>query len=294
MPVTIKVNGTVNSLVHKMSNGISTATIPDVCKTPTPGGPVPTPYPNIAQSITLSNGTTTVKGDKMMAANKGSKFALSNGDNAGTLGGVKSNVFMKEATWILYSPTVKLQGKGACRLTDKMFHNSNNAANLTGILQSVVRALGKDMAEEICAAICDAKDKGKQEDVAKRFSDPKGPRWTPKKGSQVWPEVPFQIPARKGGPFEMIKSLSKPLRKVGRFTAPASKGRWLNVASQLGKGKVVVWDLVVMDGRGSPKTFIEIKFPPDTYTENQRKAFSKLSKKDRGKIRVLSPAHCGC
>ncbi|MFX1682977.1 hypothetical protein PV762_27500 [Mitsuaria sp. CC2] len=34
MPVTIKVNGTVNSLVHKFSNGISAVTIPDVCKTP--------------------------------------------------------------------------------------------------------------------------------------------------------------------------------------------------------------------------------------------------------------------
>ena len=90
MPVTIRVNGTVGSLVHKMSSGITTATIPDVCKTPSPGGPVPVPYPNIAQSITLTNGTTTVKGDKVMAANKGSKFALSNGDNAGVAGGVKS------------------------------------------------------------------------------------------------------------------------------------------------------------------------------------------------------------
>ena len=36
MPVTIKINGTANSLVHKGSNGISTATIPDVCKTPSP------------------------------------------------------------------------------------------------------------------------------------------------------------------------------------------------------------------------------------------------------------------
>ena len=39
MPVTVKVNGTANSLVHKGSNGISMATIPDVCKTPSPGGP---------------------------------------------------------------------------------------------------------------------------------------------------------------------------------------------------------------------------------------------------------------
>ncbi len=135
MPVTIKVNGTCLSLVHKFSNGITNATIPDVCKTPTPGGPVPIPYPNIAQSITLSNGTTTVKGDKAMAANKGSKFSLSNGDNAGTIGGVKSNVFMKEATWILYSFDVKMDGKNTERFTDKMFHNAENAANMQGETQ---------------------------------------------------------------------------------------------------------------------------------------------------------------
>src|SRR5207245_3377528 len=126
MPVTIKVNGTVNSLVHKFSNGISVATIPVVCKTPSPGGPVPIPYPNIAQSITLSDGTTTVKGDKAMAAIKRSKFAMSNGDNPGVAGGVKSSTFMKEATWILYSFDVKMNKKGAARFMDKMFHNHEN------------------------------------------------------------------------------------------------------------------------------------------------------------------------
>ena len=80
MGVTVGVN--MMSVVHADSGGVSPC-FPDVCKTPSPGGPVPVPYPNIANSITLSGGTTTVKGDKAMAANKGSKFALSNGDNAG-------------------------------------------------------------------------------------------------------------------------------------------------------------------------------------------------------------------
>ncbi|WP_377155212.1 DUF4150 domain-containing protein [Roseateles sp. UC29_93] len=137
MSITIQVNGTVNTLVHKFSSGISVATIPDVCKTPSPGGPVPIPYPNIAQSITLSDGTTSVRGDKTMAAVKGSKFALSNGDNAGVAGGVKSSTFMKEATWILYSFDVKLNKKNAARLTDKMFHNHENAANLAGVVQAL-------------------------------------------------------------------------------------------------------------------------------------------------------------
>jgi hypothetical protein len=158
MPLTIQVNGTSLTLVHKFSNGISTATVPDVCKTPTPGGPVPMPYPNIAQSITLSDGTTTIKGDKAMAANKGSKFAISNGDQAGTLGGVKSNVFMKEATWILYSFDVKLEGKNACRLTDPMYHNAENAVNMAGVVQAALTAAGltPQEAAAICEALCKA------------------------------------------------------------------------------------------------------------------------------------------
>jgi len=132
MPVSVKCNGKTNSIVHKMSSGMSRATLPDVCKTPSPGGPVPVPYPNISQSIMLSKGTTTVKTDKMMAAIKGSEFSLSNGDNAGVAGGVKSSTFMKESTWITYAFTVKLDGKNACRLSDKKFQNHQNTVNLGG------------------------------------------------------------------------------------------------------------------------------------------------------------------
>ncbi|MGH8497945.1 MAG: DUF4150 domain-containing protein [Methylococcales bacterium] len=136
MPVTIKVNGVSNSLVHKGSNGISMATIPDVCKTPTPGGPVPLPYPNISQATTLDKGTTTVKADGgMMIAIKGSEYSMSNGDEPGSIGGVKSNTFIKESTWILYSFDVKIDGKNACRLTDKKFQNHENTVDLSGNLQ---------------------------------------------------------------------------------------------------------------------------------------------------------------
>jgi hypothetical protein len=135
---TVKVNGTMNTLVHKGSSGISMATIPDVCKTPTPAGPVPIPYPNIAQSKMLAKGTTTVKADGMMAAIKGSEFSISNGDEAGTAGGVKSSTFIKEATWLLYSFDVKLDGKEACRFMDKMFHNHENTVNMGGVIDSPV------------------------------------------------------------------------------------------------------------------------------------------------------------
>ena len=65
-----------------------------------------------------------------MIAIKGSEFSLSNGDNAGVAGGVKSSTFMKESTWILYSFDVKMDGKNACRLTDKKFQNHENTADL--------------------------------------------------------------------------------------------------------------------------------------------------------------------
>ncbi|MEA3183131.1 MAG: hypothetical protein QOI59_6654 [Gammaproteobacteria bacterium] len=155
MPVSVKVNGSSNSLVHKGSSGISAATVPDVCKTPSPGGPVPIPYPNISQSATLANGTSTVKADGgMMIAIKGSEFSLSNGDNAGVAGGVKSSTFMKESTWVLYSFDVKMEGKNACRLTDKKFQNHENAADLAGCLQVPVVAGMPAVQQIACAVYC--------------------------------------------------------------------------------------------------------------------------------------------
>lgn len=131
MPVTININNL--SLCHKASGGMTTATLPDVCKTPSPGGPVPIPYPNIATEQDLAKGTTTVKADGgHMCANYGSEFFKSTGDEPGTVGGVVSNTFIKEATWITFSFDVKLEGKAACRLTDKMFHNHQNTVNAAG------------------------------------------------------------------------------------------------------------------------------------------------------------------
>lgn len=92
MGVTIHVNGATNSLVHKGSSGFAMSTIPDVCKTPSPGGPVPIPYPVIvSNSSDLTKGTKRVKVDGgNSAAVKGSEFSRCNGDEAGTAGGFSS------------------------------------------------------------------------------------------------------------------------------------------------------------------------------------------------------------
>jgi Toxin PAAR-like domain len=131
----ILVNGL--GLTYKGTVGISSATMPDVCKTPSPGGPVPVPYPNIADQSSLTDGTTTVKAHGEMIAVKGSHYGRSNGDEAGTAGGVKSNVNMKATDWITYSFDVQLDGQNACRHTDKKFHNNQNTVDLAGNVDPV-------------------------------------------------------------------------------------------------------------------------------------------------------------
>lgn len=132
MPTHIFVNRL--GLTYKGTIGFSAATIPDVCKTPSPGGPVPIPYPNFARQSSLTNGTTTVFAKGKMIAVKGSHYSTSNGDEAGTAGGVKSGVNMKATDWITYSFDVKMDGKNACRHTDKKFHNNKNTVDLAGNL----------------------------------------------------------------------------------------------------------------------------------------------------------------
>ena len=83
---TIKVNEL--TLTHKGSGGMTMATAPDVCLTPAPPAPpVPIPYPNLALSSDLVNGTTTVSADGgNMIAIQGSQFMKSTGDEPGVAG----------------------------------------------------------------------------------------------------------------------------------------------------------------------------------------------------------------
>jgi uncharacterized Zn-binding protein involved in type VI secretion len=111
---------------HKNSGGKSPV-FPDVCKTPTPGGPVPIPYPNLAQSMNIASGSKTVKIQGQMAAIKGCNYSISTGDEAGSVGGVASNKIKGKAEFVLNSFDVKIEGKNACRMGDTMTHNDKNA-----------------------------------------------------------------------------------------------------------------------------------------------------------------------
>ena len=84
----------VNSkgITPKSSGGMSVM-FPDVCKTPSPGGPVPIPYPNIGMSSDTSKGSKKVKMNGNPIMLKGSNFKMGTGDEAGTRGGGKQEYY---------------------------------------------------------------------------------------------------------------------------------------------------------------------------------------------------------
>ena len=127
MSLTIGINNL--SLAHKGSNGIATATAPDVCKTPSPGGPVPIPYPNIAMLMDANGGTacTKVKIANKNALHQSTQISKSSGDEAGVAGGVVSGKIMGEMTFKLGSNTVKLEGQKAVYQNAMTAHNGVSA-----------------------------------------------------------------------------------------------------------------------------------------------------------------------
>ncbi|WP_245814288.1 PAAR-like domain-containing protein [Cystobacter ferrugineus] len=67
------------TIVHKGDGRTNVSAAPDVCKTPSPGGPVPVPYVNLAKDSDLSEGSTTVELEGHLVALKGSALGTSTG-----------------------------------------------------------------------------------------------------------------------------------------------------------------------------------------------------------------------
>ncbi|MCY1072972.1 PAAR-like domain-containing protein [Archangium lansingense] len=78
------------TIVHKGDGKTNISAAPDVCKTPSPGGPVPVPYVNVAKDGDLSEASKTVEIEGNPVALKGSALSTSTGDEAGTAGGGSS------------------------------------------------------------------------------------------------------------------------------------------------------------------------------------------------------------
>lgn len=115
------------SILHAGDGFKHTAAPPDVCKTPSPGGPVPVPYVNIASSSDLASGTKQVKIEGNSAATSAANLATSTGDEPGTAGGgLVSSKTKGKTTWATSSPTVKLEGNPAVRFMDVTQQNGNS------------------------------------------------------------------------------------------------------------------------------------------------------------------------
>lgn len=101
-----------------------------MCKTPSPAGPIPIPYPNVAKSSDTA---------------KDSNFSTSTGDEAGTAGGgVASSKTKGKAEFVNFSFDVKFEGKNVARALDMMLHNDKNTPPFPHLQGPVMAAKGKE------------------------------------------------------------------------------------------------------------------------------------------------------
>lgn len=141
------------SVVHKGDSLTNVCAIPDVCKTPTPGGPIPIPYINIAFNRNLTKGTKKVRIAGNAIAIAKSKLSTSTGDEPGTLGGIVSGKFKGKMAWGTSSPNVKAEGKGVVRFMDITLHNGNtynSGWTQIGNVAVTFDAYGDDTQCEVC------------------------------------------------------------------------------------------------------------------------------------------------
>lgn len=294
------------------SDGVASATLPNVCKMPGPPAPfVPTPLPNVARSGNeLRGGTKTVKLDGKAVAVKGASFG-STGDIAskGTGGGLISANTHGEAKFVAPgSMNVKAEGRSIHLLGDAMTNNNGNppnAATLPGLVQwssLMTRGLEKGIADALCDAACKAQDdRGRsrtmQSAMAKQFAKRRPPLYRPK-NPRILPEVSQRIPADAGE--GMVTLLSTTGATVGPRgpTAPVSMMKAMHVSP---RGSMTRWDFVIPRDPGLPATnanikhYVEVKFPKDELTRNQLRARKMMSAEERAKIVEIDPAaDCIC
>jgi hypothetical protein len=114
------------------SNGGGMCTLPgpiDVCKIPAPPAPfAPAPFPNIAQ-LTQAKGSSCSSKVKILnkkTATKKTEISRSQGDEAGTLKGMKSMVNMDKCNRKISFAKVKVEGDEIVTVMKMTAHNGTN------------------------------------------------------------------------------------------------------------------------------------------------------------------------
>ena len=106
---------------------------PDVCKTPSPSGMTPVPYPNLAQPRAAQSGSFSQKVfiHGQNACSLKTKISTSAGDEPGSGGGIVSSTGMNKGCFLSGSTAVFIQGPPAARLMSSTGQNGDNP-NTTG------------------------------------------------------------------------------------------------------------------------------------------------------------------
>lgn len=101
----------------------------DVCNVPSPAGPVPTPFVNVAQCVDAHGGTTSraVKIGGRAVITVRTEIARSSGDEAGVGGGVISGTFLGSMRYRSGSSKVLVEGSGVVTHLAPTAHNGTNA-----------------------------------------------------------------------------------------------------------------------------------------------------------------------
>jgi hypothetical protein len=131
------------------AKGIAFA-FPDVCKTQVGPAQVPIPYPNVAQ-LSQADSVTNASGKEVLVGPGGdyvllldAQFSSTTGDEAGSVGGVKSGSIkgayrlVQASQSVIYGP----QGKGIVRFLDRTEQNNGNAQGM--VLSAFPRVLVGD------------------------------------------------------------------------------------------------------------------------------------------------------
>lgn len=113
---------------------------PDVCNTPTPAGPVPIPYPNLALGPMGVPAAYKVLFMGTPAHNMATTVPMTNGDNAGVAMGVASGSVMGPSRHLTAAFTCLVGGMPCTRMTSVALQNSTNCPGVR-VVPSQVKVL---------------------------------------------------------------------------------------------------------------------------------------------------------
>ena len=116
--------------------GMSIA-VPDVCKVPPFA--IPTPFPNIANNAMVIPTYFTIMIMCQPELNIGATCALTNGDEAGVMGGVASQIIVGPGRPMLGSTCYFVGGMPSWRLTAPTIQNLANAPGVTCVPSQTVK-----------------------------------------------------------------------------------------------------------------------------------------------------------